>query len=279
MLMPYEVMSIGNEDFIKGMKVHFIDVGQGDSTLIETPSNKTILIDGGPPEAGEELLVYLKKKRIRKIDLLITTHPDIDHIGGLVPVIEKLKIKRVLDSGKLHSTKTYRAYLRAIRQKKIPFEIAEQNDYIQIDSKLVIQVINAFDRDKKDNNEASIVLKISHGAVSFLMMADAEIEQEKEIMKQYDLEADILKVGHHGSNTSTSRAFIEAVQPETAILTYSRENKYGHPVSRVIKNLNKQGSQIYSTATFGDTIVWSNGYYYYLMPDKNPLDFLQRSKK
>lgn len=276
MLLPYEVMSVGNKEFIKGMKVHFIDVGQGDSTLIETPANKVILIDGGPPEAGDDLLAYLKKKHIKKIDLLIATHPDIDHIGGLVPVIKKLKISKVLDSGKLHSTKTYRDYLRAIRQKKIPFEIAQQDDYIQLDSKLVIQVLNAFDRDKKDNNEASIVLKMSHGTVRFLLMADAEIEQEKEIMKQYDLEADILKIGHHGSNTSTSRAFVEAVQPNTAILTYSKENKFGHPVSRVIRNLNRQEVGIYSTEIFGDTVIWSSGHFYYIMPSKNPMDFLRR---
>lgn len=274
--MPTEVKSIGKEEFLRGMKVHFIDVGQGDSILIETPNKRTILIDGGPTESGGALLAYLKKEGVKKIDLLIATHPDFDHIGGLIPVLEKLKVKKVIDSGKLHSTRTYRNYLHLIRKKNIQFEIAEQNDYIQIDSKLIIQILNTFDRNKKDNNEASIVLKMHHGDVSFLFMADAEIEQEKDLMKQYDLEADILKVGHHGSNTSTSRAFVEAVQPQVAMLTYSRTNKFGHPVSRVVRNLQREKVHIYSTSTFGSTVLWSNGQYYFIMPDKNPLDFLWR---
>lgn len=278
LFVPQQVTSLSKADFSKGLKVHYIDVGQGDSTLIETPGGKTVLIDGGPPESGVELLDYLNENHIDKIDLLIATHPDVDHIGGLVDVLKQIKVKKVLDSGKLHSTRTYRNYLKAIRHKKIPFEIAEQNEYIQVDSKLVIQVLNSFDRHKKDNNEASIVLKMNHGDVSFLFMADAEIEQEKELMKQHDLEANVLKVGHHGSNTSTSRAFVEAVQPETAMLTYSRTNNFGHPVARVIRNLSRQDAQIYSTATFGSTVIWSNGYYYFIMPEKNPLDFLGMKK-
>lgn len=257
------------------MKVHFINVGQGDSTLIETPNGKKILIDGGPPEAGTRILEYLREHRIHKLDLLIATHPDVDHIGGLVTVIPKIKIKRVLDSGKLHSTQTYKNYLKLIRKNKIPFDIATQNEFIEIDPAITIQVLNAYDRAKENNNEASIVLKLEYKEIDFLLMADAEIEQEKEIMKQYDMEAEILKVGHHGSNTSTSYNFLQAVRPQTAILTYHVKNHYGHPVSRVVRNLWRIKADIYSTAVFGNLVIRTNGEHYFIMPEKSPLDHLR----
>ena len=273
-LLPQTVGSLGKKALPQGMKLHFIDVGQGDSTLIETPENKIILIDGGPPGAGKKVLAYLEKQQIYKIDLVIATHPDVDHIGGLIPVLQKVPVKQVVDSGKLHSTKTYRNYLKYIRKHNIPFEIAERHGYIQLDPKLAIQVLNTYDKDKKDNNEASIVLRIRFRQVVFLLMADAKIEQEQEIMKQSIVEADILKIGHHGSNTSSSRAFIEAVQPQVALLTYSRENNFGHPVERVIRNLQRIQAQIYSTATFGNIVIWTNGEHYFVLPSKNPLDYL-----
>jgi len=262
----------------QAMKVHFIDVGQGDSTLIETPGGKTVLIDGGMPKGGEKVRAYLKQAGIKRIDLLIASHPDMDHIGGLLPILNEIKIGRILDSGKLHSTMIYQRYLELIRKKGIPFEIAVQDDFIQVDPSITLQVLNAYDRDKENNNEASIVLKLSYKKTSFLLMADAEIEQEKGMLKQYDLEADILKVGHHGSKTSTSFGFLQAVQPKAAILTYHKYNRFGHPVSRVVRNLWRVDADIYSTAVFGDIVVQTNGDYFFIMPTKSPLDQLTRKK-
>lgn len=255
------------------MQIHFIDVGQGDSILIQTPSNKTILIDGGPPEAGEKVVSYLEKLKINKIDLLIATHPDIDHIGGLPKVMKSIKVEQILDSGKIHSTKTYVRYLNQIRNKAIPFSIAKQGDRIKLDPLLNIQILNAYEK-SKNNNQSSIALKVTYKDVDFLLMSDVEQEQEKSLLKKYDLQAEIMKVAHHGSNTSTSFEFLQHVNPQIAILTYSRDNDYGHPVDRVIDNLNRINALIYSTAAFGDILIVSDGSEYVVFPEKNPIENL-----
>ncbi|GAB3804079.1 ComEC/Rec2 family competence protein [Virgibacillus kimchii] len=252
------------------MQVHFIDVGQGDSMLIQTPSNKTILIDGGPPEAGERVVSYLKDQQIESIDLLVATHPDIDHIGGLPQVMKEMEVKNILDSGKLHSTKTYATYLYQIRKQNIPVQIAMEDEKIRLDPELTILVLNTYGA-TKTNNQSSIALKITYEEVDFLLMSDIEMEQEKELMEEHDVEAEIIKVAHHGSNTSTSFEFLQAVSPETALLTYSEENDFGHPVDRVINNLKKINATIYSTAGFGDVVIRTDGEKYVVLPQENPL--------
>ncbi|WP_164670021.1 ComEC/Rec2 family competence protein [Virgibacillus doumboii] len=255
------------------MDVHFIDVGQGDSILIETPSDKTILIDGGPPKAGKKVVAFLKEQEVKKIDLLIATHPDIDHIGGLTEVLKVFEVDRLIDSGKLHSTKTYARYISEILRRRIPIEIAQNNDLIKIDPHLKIRILNTHSG-SKDSNASSIALKISYKKIDFLLMADIEKEQEKKLIKKYDLQSEILKVAHHGSHTSTFTDFLKEVSPEVAILTYSKKNNFGHPVDRVIENLNNVGAAIYSTEVFGDTTITTNGKNYIIMNERSPVDNL-----
>jgi beta-lactamase superfamily II metal-dependent hydrolase len=258
------------------LQVHFIDVGQGDSLLIQTPSDKTILIDGGPPEAGDKIVSYLEEQQIDSIDLLVATHPDIDHIGGLPYVMKEFKVKNILDSGKLHSTRTYAAYLHQIRKQNIPVHIAMENEKIRLDPELSIRVLNTYGA-TKSNNQSSIVLKLTYEEVDFLLMSDIEMEQEKELMDKHDLQAEIIKVAHHGSNTSTSSSFLQAVNPETALLTYSKENDFGHPVDRVIDNLNNINAMIYSTAGYGDIVIRTDGKSYVVLPKENPIDRMIKS--
>jgi competence protein ComEC len=263
---PSEIYS----EQIPDMQVHFIDVGQGDSILIQTPLNRTILIDAGPPEAGEKIVAYLEKLHIDKIDLLVATHPDIDHIGGILKVMKTIEVEEILDTGKLHPTKTFANYISEIRKQKIPVQIAEKNVPIEIDPMITIDVWNAYER-YKNNNKSSIVLKLTYGDVDFLLMSDVEQQQEKEFLKEYDVRAEILKVGHHGSKTSSSLNFLKAVNPEVAILTYSKENNYGHPVNRVIENLYKVNAMIYSTAALGNVVIHTDGSHYFIIPEKNPI--------
>jgi beta-lactamase superfamily II metal-dependent hydrolase len=253
------------------MQVHFIDVGQGDSMLIQTPSNKNILIDAGPPKSGKKVVNYLKKHHINKIDLLIATHPDIDHIGGLPTVMKSVNVDQILDSGKMHSTKTYARYLYQIRAQAIPFKIAKQNHKIKIDPLLDIRILNSSGT-SKNNNQSSIALKITYGNIDFLLMSDVERAQEKELLDKFDLNAEIIKVAHHGSNTSTSAEFLKRVKPEVAMLTYSKTNDFGHPVNRVIENLYRMDALIYSTAAFGDVVITTDGKDYFVIPEKNPSD-------
>ncbi|MFC2949588.1 ComEC/Rec2 family competence protein [Virgibacillus sediminis] len=255
------------------MLVHFIDVGQGDSILVQTPAGKNILIDAGPPDAGEKVTSYLRDQQVGKIDLLVATHPDIDHIGGLPNVINSIKVEKILDSGKLHTTKTYAKYIRTVRKHDIPVTIAKQGDEVKIDPNLDIRVLNSH-AGFKSNNQSSIVLKITYGKIDFLLTSDVEKSQEKNLVKE-NVEAEIMKVAHHGSKTSSSLEFLKEVNPEAAILTYHAENDFGHPVDRVISNLHKVNADIYSTAMFGDVVITTNGEDYFLLPERNPFHNLE----
>lgn|SRR5690625_432686 len=255
------------------MKVHFIDVGQGDSILVQTPGKKNILIDGGSPKAGQKVVAYLNNLQIKKLDLLIATHPDIDHIGGLPHVMKSIKVNKIIDSGKFYTTKTYFKYMNQIKQDKIPLKTAIKGEHIYIDPSLQIKVLNTYER-RKNNNQSSIVLKITYDDIDFLLMGDVEKEQEKELGEEFHLEADIVKIAHHGSRTSSSLKFLEEVNPKIALITYSKKNKYGHPVQRVIENLNNINALIYSTAVFGDIIIQTDGQNFFIIPEKSPIDGL-----
>ncbi|MRH44638.1 MBL fold metallo-hydrolase [Aquibacillus halophilus] len=245
----------------KEMEVHFINVGQGDSTLVKTPNGKTMLIDGGPPSAGEKVVTYLKQQGVTSIDVLVATHPDIDHIGGLITVIKELNVKKIIDSGKIYYTDTYFEYLKQIKDKDIPVSIAKSRSVIEVDSAVSFQVLNTFHW-VESNNQSSLVFSLDYKQMDFLLMADVEIKQEKKLIKTFNLQSEFLKVAHHGSVTSTSREFLEKVKPEKAILSYSKDNHYGHPDPTIIENLQQAGATIYSTAKAGDIVVTTNGYSY-----------------
>jgi competence protein ComEC len=257
------------------MEVHYIDVGQGDSILVKTPNKKTILIDGGLPKAGKKVVSYLKKHEVEKIDLLIATHPDYDHIGGLINVMRSFEVKQILDSGKIHLTSAFARYAAEIRKQGIIKKTAKPNQRIHLDSDLKIKVLNAYEK-SQSNNESSIVLKMTYSEMDFLFMGDATIKQEKKLMEKYDIQSEIMKVAHHGSDTSTSLEFLREVNPEIAILTYSIDNDYGHPVERVVENLDRIEAIVYSTASFGDIMIRTNGKNFYIFPSRSPTDNLIR---
>ena len=256
-------------DGSKDLEVCFIDVGQGDSTLLKTRNGKTILIDGGKKSAGEKVVSFLKNAGVTTLDLVVSTHPDEDHIGGLIDVLNNFTVKKVLDSGKEHTSQTYLDYLALIDEKNIIFEVAKEGSDVSIDSELKIKVLNSGSAGE-DNNESSVVLKVSYGSVDFLLTGDAEIKQESEMVQKYDVSAEILKAGHHGSATSTSQVFVDEVKPKTAILSYGQDNSYGHPTSEVVTRLNSLGSDIYATASTGNTCVTTNGKVYSVVA--NPLE-------
>ncbi|MGE7948067.1 MBL fold metallo-hydrolase [Lysinibacillus sp. NPDC093688] len=242
------------------MRVHFIDVGQGDSIFIESPNGKTMLIDGGVKGAGQKVVSYLKELGVNKLDIVVATHPDADHIGGLIPVLNSIDIGQFYDSGKVHTSQTFEEMLTLIDTKNIPYNVPKTGDNIAFDDDINVKVLNANEH-ATDNNDASIVLKLAYGNVSFLLTADAGIALEKEMMQE-DVKSTILKAGHHGSNTSSSAEFIQAVHPEVTILSYGEGNKYGHPHAEVVERLQAIGSKIYATAEVGTVIVSTNGVNY-----------------
>lgn len=243
------------------MRVHFINVGQGDSILIEAPNKKFMLIDGGMKGEGKNVVAYLREQGVEQLEYVVATHPDADHIGGLIAVLNSISIKNFVDSGKVHTSQTYEEMITLIADKNIPYIVPETGEKITLDDRLDVVVL-ASDKEASDNNEASIVLKVTYGDVSFLLAGDAGIDMEQDMLQTQNVEATILKAGHHGSNTSSSPKFIEAVHPEATILSYGDDNKYGHPHFEVIESLQQVGSEIYSTAEAGHIVVTTDGVSY-----------------
>ncbi|WP_305880099.1 MBL fold metallo-hydrolase [Sporosarcina sp. Marseille-Q4943] len=242
----------------KELKVHFIDVGQGDAILIQSPVGKTMLVDGGPKSAGKHVVDFLKAKGIKKLDYVVATHPDVDHIGGLIEVLNSFNVTNFIDSGYAHTSQTYYELLTLIDKKNIKFSVAEELDKIPLDPKMVIRVLYA-DENAKDGNDASVVLKATYNKVSFLLMGDADTAIEDYVRGKYDVSATVLKNGHHGSNTSSSAAFISNVKPDVAILSYGKNNSYGHPNAAVESRLKNVGAKIYKTAVDCDITVTTDG--------------------
>ena len=217
-----------------------------------------MLIDGGVKDAGKDIVAYLRSLGGSKLDYVVATHPDADHIGGLIAVLDSISIKNFVDSGKVHTSQTFEEMLTLVNDKNIPYSVPQIGDLLPLDEALKVEVLAA-DETASDNNEASIVLRIVYNDISFLLAADAGIEGEKEMMERGDVQATILKAGHHGSNTSSSQSFIEAVHPQATILSYGQDNKYGHPHAEVIESLQKIGSDIYGTAEAGTIVVKTDG--------------------
>lgn len=243
------------------MLVHFIDVGQGDSIFIQAPNGQNMLIDGGTKAYGDDIVAYLKSLNVSKVDYIVATHPDADHIGGLIDVIDSFKIGEFINSGKEHTTQTYEDLLTAVLNKNIQYTEPKVGDTIALDSDLKVQVL-AVNAQSEDNNDASIVLKATYNKVSFLLTADASTEIEEAIAAKYDVTATILKAGHHGSSTSSSLAFLQKVNPSDVILSYGQDNSYGHPHDEVMASLKQIGAKAYSTAQDGTIVVTTNGQAY-----------------
>ncbi|WP_419958006.1 S-layer homology domain-containing protein [Psychrobacillus psychrotolerans] len=240
------------------LKVSFIDVGQGDSILIQAPNGKTMLIDGGTRAAGVDVVAYLRSRGVTKLDYVVATHPDADHIGGLISVLNSFTVGTFIDSGKVHTTETYLDILNLIDSKNISLTIPNIGEKFTLDPTMDIQIIHV-NGEATDNNDASIVFKVTYNKVSFLLMGDADTKLEAEIMAKFNVQSTILKAGHHGSNTSSSATFINKVKPATTILSYGEDNSYGHPHTEVISRLKSVGSKIYSTAEAGNITVTTNG--------------------
>lgn len=243
------------------LTVHFLDVGQGDSSVIHLPNGKVILVDAGTQTAGQKVVAYLKQAGISSIDLVVATHAHADHIGGLLPIFEEFDVKQVLDSGRTHTTQTYMNYLTSIDEKDIPFEIAEVGSEIDLDPNVKITVLNT-GSEQKSLNDSSVSLKITYDQVNFLFTGDAEELSEGEMAAAFDLTSQILHAGHHGSRTSSTQLFLDNVQPEVAILSFGQGNRYNHPHNEVIERLRANGATLYATAANGDIIVTSDGLTY-----------------
>ncbi|MFT4947552.1 MAG: competence protein ComEC [Natronomonas sp.] len=250
------------------VEVHNINVGQSASTLIVGPTGETMLIDTGHyQDDGEYVLEYLQRHNIDRIDYLVTTHNDADHIGGNAAIIEYYEteadgVGAVYDPGIAASTNTYNAYLDAVEQYDVTLYETRGGDSIPFEG-VDVQVLGPPEPylENEARNENSIVLRLAYGQTSFLYTGDAEEAQEEYLVEEYgsQLDSTVYKAGHHGSSSSSSDALLDATDPEAAVISSAYDSQYGHPHEEVLQNLAERSIPTYWTATHGDVVFVSNG--------------------
>lgn len=242
------------------LKVHFLDVGQADSMLIETPGGKSMLIDAGNNADSDMVVSYIKNKKINKIDVLVGTHPHEDHIGGMDVVIKSFDIGKIYMPKASSTTKTFEDVLNALKAKGLKVTTAAAGVSIDLDKGTGCEILAPIGSGYGDINNYSVVIKLTFGDTTFLFAGDAEELSEKEMLnKGYDLKADVLKIGHHGSSSSTSAAFLKAVAPEYAVICVGKENSYGHPTKETLDKLVQAKIQVLRTDINGTIIAVSDG--------------------
>lgn len=237
--------------------IHYLNVGQGDSILIELPTKEILLIDAGEAKESDNIIAYIKSLGYEEIDYLIGTHPHADHIGGLEKIIKTFLIKNIYMPKAIATSKTYENLLKTIAGKNMTVKNAKAGVSIinQEDLKILFLAPNSNSYSKINNYSA--VLKLEYKKRQFLFMGDAEVESEEEIKEE--ISADVIKIGHHGSNTSTSQSFLERVKPTYAIISVGKENKYQHPHAEIINRLKNNGIDIYQTDEDGTIKVITDG--------------------
>lgn len=241
------------------LKVHYIDVWQGDATFIELPNGETILIDGGEKEYGSVVKNYIKKLNYSRIDYLFATHPHSDHIGGLTEIVNSFDIGNIYMPDVSIDTSSYYDLLKAIKSKNEKVKVAKPEELVINDGDLSLQILAPISSNYEDLNNYSIVLKLIYKEKSFLFMADAEYDSEMELLKNSNIKADVLKVGHHGSNSSTNYNFLKKVDPSIAIISVGTNNDYGHPQEKILSKLKQRDIEIYRTDLNGDIVVITDG--------------------
>jgi competence protein ComEC len=242
---------------LASIKVHFIDVGQGDSVLIQAPGGESVLIDGGEADSGA--VQYLQRLGITHLNLVIATHPHSDHIGGLVQVLNTIPVDEVITNGVMHTTLTYEHFLDAITASKAKYMEAKRGDTISLGD-LNFNVLSPISNTDEDLNNGSLVLRLVYGKVSFLFTGDAQQAAEDSMIGSgLDVSATILKVAHHGSRNGSPLEFLTAVHPQIAIYSAGLGNDYGHPHPETIAALKSIGAVIYGTDVNGTVIVTTDG--------------------
>ena len=240
------------------MSVHFIDVGQADCILLKQGS-ASMLIDAGNNADASLVVSYLQKQGITKLDYVVGTHPHEDHIGGLDNVINSFEIGKVILPNIQNNTQTFEDLLLAIQSKNVKITKPEVGQTFQLGS-ASFQILGPVAASYSDLNNYSVVIKASFGATSFMLMGDAEFESESQILaKGFDVHATVLKVGHHGSDSSTSSSFLKAVSLQSAVISVGKNNTYGHPTEGTLGNLLAVGINIFRTDIAGTIIATSNG--------------------
>lgn len=253
-----------------GLEIRYIDVGQGDSTLVMLPDGKNLLIDAGTKEYGEKVVEYLKGENIERLDYVIATNPNEENIGGLAKVINTFEIGRVYapdiddiiedNSYTSEASVAYDDFKKAISEKKLKILSGRGGTHIYFSLSLTIDLIAPNIYTYSEINNYSIAVKIKYGQQSFIFMGDAENYSEQEILDEdYDIAADVIKIGNHGSSTSSGKTFIKEVKPKYAVISCGKDNKNGYPHQETLKTLEENEVRVFRTDLNGTISLKSDG--------------------
>ena len=242
------------------LSVHFLDVDQGDSILILAPSGESMLIDTSISKMDDVIIEYLRSYNVEKLDYLVLTHPDSDHIGSATKILKEIGAKTVYMTDMIHTTKTYETLLQTIDELEIDTKFPTLNEEIMLGNAR-ITVLGPVEK-TQDVNDMSIVLRLDYGEISFMFTGDAGAESEKIMLKEHSssaFKAHVLKLGHHGSSTSNTKDFLLAVDPEYAIISCGKDNSYGHPHKEVIDLLDELNIRSYITYEHSNIVFSTDG--------------------
>ena len=253
------------------LTVKVLDIGQGDAILIRA-SGQTVLVDTGDIEHREKMVEYIKKEGITTIDKVIITHPHADHLGGMLGIMDNFKVGHIYDSGKTGTTALYRKYLTLVNKQNIPFTVVTPGTEIIIvnDIKLKIVAPDKVLLAEEEMNNSSVVAKLIYNKFSMLLTGDAEKGSEDLMLRSYtgELKSNVLKAGHHGSNTSSSTGFLKAVGAEAAIISLGASNDYHHPHPSTLKKYEQAKLNVYRTDLDGTVTITSDGLTYKITKEK-----------
>lgn len=255
------------------LTVKVLDIGQGDAILIRT-KDQVVLVDTGDVPTKEKLVSMLKSQGISSIDKLIITHPHADHLGGAEAIFDNFTVKQIYDSGQKTTSNVYKQYLTQIKKKNIPFTVVTAGMTIDLGNETVLKVLapdkQLFTGTESDLNNNSIVTKLVYGGFSMLLTGDAEKESEERMLHNdaAGLKSTLLKSGHHGSKSSSSVAFLQAVKPEAALISLGANNDYHHPHPSTLKKYNENKIKVYRTDTDGTLTVTTDGKTYTITKER-----------
>ncbi|MCI7130566.1 MAG: MBL fold metallo-hydrolase [Lachnospiraceae bacterium] len=240
-----------------GLEVHFIDVGQGDATLIKADGH-AMLIDAGENDKGTAVQLYLQKQGVEQLDYLVLTHTDSDHIGGADVIVTKFDIGQIFMSDFKKDNKTYRELMDSMKYRHMTFSTPEVGAEYELGS-ATFTVIAPNDT-YEDANNSSMALILDYGDSSFLFSGDCEEEAEQDMLANgLNLDVDVYQVGHHGSKSSSTEEFLDAMSPEYAVISCEEGNSYGHPHAKTLNNLRARGIRVFRTDEQGSIIAYSDG--------------------
>ncbi|MDO8482420.1 MAG: ComEC/Rec2 family competence protein, partial [bacterium] len=252
------------EDRGATLKVAFLDIGQGDAIYIEAPNGNQMLVDGGPPRAVLSALRQVMQFYDRSIDMIMVTNPDKDHIGGFIDVLNSYNVGMVVEPGTVSSAGTYAEFGKIMADRRVPKMLAERGQVIWLDKKHGVGFQVLFpDRDISGlaTNDGSIVGRLFYGSTSVMFTGDSPDSIEKYLvyLDGKNLKSDVLKVGHHGSRTSTSEEFVGFVSPDMAVISDGEGNSYGHPHKETLDTLEKFDVKVFRTDQVGTVVMKSDG--------------------